>query len=240
VLTVTVIVVIFFAALLQGAVGFGFALVAVPILAMMLDAQSTAAISALSAGTLSGMMLIQNRKHVHFGEAGGLILSAAAGVPVGVYALAHAPRDILIVTLGLVISAFSLYSLAKATPIELKDRRWRFLAGFLGGVLGGAYNTSGPPIVLYGAMRRWSRDRFIGVTQAFFFPVAVMIASGHFIAGFWTPQVLTFYLSGIPGIIAAIFIGKRLARHISADALARAVYGLCFVLGLVIVVTNVW
>jgi len=239
VLTFAVILVIFVAALLQGVVGFGFALVAVPILAMMLDAQSAAALSALSAGTVSGMMLIQNRRHVHFGEASGLILSAAAGVPVGVFALAHAPHDILIVTLGVLITGFSLYSLAQATPIELKDRRWRFLAGFLGGILGGAYNTSGPPIVLYGAMRRWSRDRFIGVTQAFFFPVAVMIASGHFVAGFWTRDILNYYALGLPGIVIAILLGKRLARGITSDTLSKAVYGLCVVLGLVIIVTNV-
>lgn len=236
---ILIVALIFFAALLQGAVGFGFALVAMPLLTLMLGSQSAAALSALSAGTLSGMLLFQNRKAVHFGEASGLILAAAAGVPVGVYALAHAPRQPLIIGLGLLIASFSLYSLMRPAAIELKDRRWRFLAGFLGGVLGGAYNTAGPPVVLYGAMRRWPPERFIAVAQAFFFPISVMVASGHAIAGFWTREVLTLYALGLPGIIAATFLGKRVARRLSPAMLAKAVYGLCLVLGLVIVATNV-
>ncbi|MEZ5927403.1 MAG: sulfite exporter TauE/SafE family protein [Parvularculaceae bacterium] len=233
-----IILVIFVAALLQGAVGFGFGLVAMPLLALMLGPQSAAPLAALCAGSLSGVMLFQNRKAVHFSEALGLIIASAAGVPVGVYALAHAPHQPFIIGLGLLISSFSLYSLLRPSPFELKDRRWRFLAGFLGGVLGAAYNTSGPPVVLYGAMRRWPPERFLAVTQAFFFPTSVMVATGHAIAGFWTHDVLTTYAVALPGILAATFIGKRVARRFSAEMLSKIVYGLCVVLGVVIVVTN--
>ncbi|MGD9801733.1 MAG: sulfite exporter TauE/SafE family protein [Parvularculaceae bacterium] len=233
-----IIVVIFIAALLQGAVGFGFGLVAMPLLALMMDAQSAAALVALSAGSLSGAMLWRNRKAVHFEEAAGLIIAAAAGVPAGVFVLAHAPRGPFLIGLGLLVAAFSLYSLLRPTPHELKDRRWRFLAGFLGGALGGAYNTAGPPVVLYGAMRRWPPDRFLAVTQAFFFPISAMVAAGHAFAGFWTREVLTLYALGLPGIIAATIIGARLARRFSAEALSKAVYGLCVFLGAMIIATN--
>jgi uncharacterized membrane protein YfcA len=233
-----ILAVILVAALLQGAVGFGFGLVAMPLLALMMDAPSAAALTALSAGTLSATMLIQNRKGVHMEEAAGLIIAAAVGVPFGVTVLAHAPRDALLIGLGLVITAFSLYSLARPQPFELKDRRWRFLAGFLGGVLGGAYNTAGPPVVIYGALRRWPPQRFLAVTQAFFLPISVMVAAGHAIAGFWTREVLTLYAFGLPGILAATFIGARIAQRISPAALSKAVYGLCAALGLMIILSQ--
>lgn len=235
---VLIIAVIFIAALLQGAIGFGFALVAMPLLALMMEAQSAAALVALSAATLSGVMLIQHHKGLHISEAAGLILAAAAGIPVGVYALAHAPRHLFIIGLGLLIASFSLYSLARPTPYEIKDRRWRFLVGFVSGVLSGAYNTGGPPIVLYGAMRRWPPARFLAVTQAFFFPTALMVAVGHAVAGFWTREVLTLYALSLPIFVIASLLGKRVARRLSAETLGRAVYGLCLVLGLMIVATN--
>ncbi|MCK5746808.1 MAG: sulfite exporter TauE/SafE family protein [Oricola sp.] len=179
-----IILVIFVAALLQGALGFGFALVAMPLLALMLGTQATAALVALCGCVLAALMLFHYRRDVHFGEAAGLILSAAAGVPLGIFILAHAPRGPLLVALGLLIAAFSLYSLLRPPAKELKDRRWGFVAGFLGGILGGAYNIPGPPVILYGAMRRWSPARFLGVTQAFFLPLAIMIGAGHALAGF--------------------------------------------------------
>ncbi|PQA88665.1 sulfite exporter TauE/SafE family protein [Hyphococcus luteus] len=233
-----VIAILFVAGILQGGVGFGYALVAMPALALMMDAPSAAALVALTGISLSTVMLIQNRKGLHIGEAAGLIAAAAAGVPLGVFLLAHAPRGPLLIALGLIIIAFSLYSLARPAAIEIRDRRWRFAAGFAGGVLGGAYNIPGPPIIFYGAMRRWPPERFLAVTQAFFLPVTVMVAAGHAAAGFWSREILLLCAASIPAVIAASFIGKRLTADISADRMGKAVYGLCLVLGAVIVATN--
>ncbi|MFC2951793.1 sulfite exporter TauE/SafE family protein [Marinicaulis aureus] len=235
---VWILLILFVAAILQGAVGFGFALVAMPALALVMDAPSAAALVALTGISLSTVMLLQNRKGLHMGEAAGLIVAAAAGVPIGVFLLAHAPRGPLLIALGIIIIAFSVFSLARPSALEIKDRRWRFAAGFAGGILGGAYNIPGPPIIFYGAMRRWPPERFLAVTQAFFLPVAIMIAAGHAVAGFWSRELLITCAASIPGVIIASFIGRRITAGISAEALSKAVYGLCLVLGLVILTMN--
>lgn len=235
---VWILLILFVAAILQGAVGFGFALVAMPALALVMDAPSAAALVALTGISLSTVMLFQNRKGLHLGEAAGLIVAAAAGVPIGVYLLANAPKEPLLIVLGIIIIAFSVFSLARPSAVEIKDRRWRFAAGFAGGILGGAYNIPGPPIIFYGAMRRWPPERFLAVTQAFFLPVAIMIAAGHAVAGFWNREVLIACAASIPGVIIASFIGRRITAGISAGALSKAVYGLCLVLGLVILAMN--
>ncbi len=234
-----ILLIMFFAALLQGVTGFGFALVAMPLLAFLLDAPSAAALVALLGVVLSAVIAVQNWKDVHFGEVSGLILSAAIGVPFGVYVLANAPQGALLIALGTVIIAFSLFSLLRPPTKELKDSRWRFAAGFAGGVLGGAYNIPGPPVIFYGALRRWEPARYLGVTQAFFFPVSIMIASGHAVAGFWSREILTLFVFCLPGVIVASFIGRRVATRLSPETLAKAIYGLCLALGLVIVVTNI-
>ncbi len=235
---VWILLILFLAAILQGAVGFGFALVAMPALALVMDTPSAAALVALTGISLSTVMLFQNRKGLHLGEAAGLIVAAAAGVPIGVYLLANAPKEPLLIALGIIIIAFSVFSLARPSAVEIKDRRWRFAAGFAGGILGGAYNIPGPPIIFYGAMRRWPPERFLAVTQAFFLPVAIMIAAGHAVAGFWNREVLIACAASIPGVIIASFIGRRITAGISAGALSKAVYGLCLVLGLVILAMN--
>ncbi len=235
----SVVLIMFLAALLQGVVGFGFALVAMPLLALSMDAPSAAALVALTGVVLSAIIAGQNWKDIHFGEVAGLIVSAALGVPLGVYFLASAPKAPLLIALGIVIIAFALFSLLRPPTGELKDRRWRYAAGFAGGVLGGAYNIPGPPVIFYGAMRRWSPARYLGVTQAFFFPVSVMIATGHAVAGFWSREVLTLFVYALPGAVIASFIGRRVATRLSPEMLSKAVYGLCLVLGLVILATNI-
>ena len=98
-----IIAIMFAAALLVGVTGFGYALIAMPLLTLMLDTPSAAALVALTGGVLSAVMVAQNWKHVHFGEAAGLILSAAAGVPIGIVLLANAPREPLLIALGFLI-----------------------------------------------------------------------------------------------------------------------------------------
>ena len=232
-----IVSIIFAAALIQASVGFGFALVAMPLLALMLDVQSTAALTALCAFALSASMLARHWRAINIMEASGLIVSAIAGVPFGVALLAYAPRTVVLVLLGLLIASFSLYSLTTPKLLELKNRRWRFVAGFFGGVLGGAYNASGPPVVLYAAMRRWRPEKFLAVIQAFFVPVTFGTAAGHGLAGFWTQEIFAAFAFSLPAILAATFIGARIAARLSIENLSKAVYGLCFVLGLLIIAT---
>ena len=52
--------------------------------------------------------------------------------------------------LGIVIVAFSGYSLIGRKPPELRadSRGWLLACGFFAGVLGGAYGMNGPPLVV--------------------------------------------------------------------------------------------
>ncbi len=229
---------IFAAALVQGAVGFGFALTAMPVLALLMDVKDASALVALSAFTLSAIMLAQNRKDVHFGEAAGLIGSALVGIPFGIFLLARAPQQLVLLILGGTIAAFAVYALVSPKPPQLKSGLWRYGFGYVGGVLGGAYNTSGPPVVVYSAMRSWPHEKFVAVTQAFFTPTYLMIVAGHGLSGLWTREILTIFAISAPGILAATIIGKRIAGRLPVKALSRAVYGLLLVLGLAIVGTN--
>lgn len=229
---------VFAAALVQGTIGFGFALTAMPVLALLMDVKDASALVALNAFILSAVMLAQNRRDVDFREATGLIGSAIVGIPFGVLLLARAPQQVVLLILGVTIAAFSIYALVKPAPPQLKNQRWRYVFGFVGGVLGGAYNTSGPPVVLYSAMRSWPPAKFVAVTQAFFTPTYLMIVVGHGLGGLWTREVLINFAWSVPGIVLATFVGKRIAARLPVAALAKAIYGLLFVLGVMIVATN--
>lgn len=70
--------------------------------------------------------------------------------------------------LGVVIVAYALYALFNPTLPELAQRSWAYGFGFAGGVLSGAYNTSGPPVVIYGTCRCWQPAEFKSNLQGYF------------------------------------------------------------------------
>src|SRR6516162_7303476 len=86
-LIVWVLVVIFFATLIRSAFGFGEALVAVPLLALLMPVEVAAPLVVLLSITVAAVVVVQDWHKIHVRSAGWLILFTLAGIPVGVLVL---------------------------------------------------------------------------------------------------------------------------------------------------------
>ena len=94
-----------------------------------------------------------------------LSFSSAAGIPFGLYILTDVPETLVTGILGAVVISYGLYSLTRPELPTATWPGWTYVLGFGAGVLGAAYNTNGPPLVLLGALLRWSTDRFRATIQ---------------------------------------------------------------------------
>ena len=145
--TAYVLAVVFIATLIRSTLGFGEALVAVPLLALRLPISIAAPLAVLVSVAMAGIIVLQDWRHVQLRSATGLILAALPGIPVGILLLAKGDEHMVKLILGLFIIGFSIYSLAaKTTPHLRRDHpRWLFGCGFLSGVLGGVWNERPSP-----------------------------------------------------------------------------------------------
>ena len=185
-----VLFIVFIATLIRSAFGFGEALVAVPLLAFFIPLDVAAPLAVLVSITIAGIVVVQDWKKIHLRSAGWLVLSTLFGIPLGLLLLTSSHQRAVKAALGMIIMAFSIYSLIGRTPLELKrdNRGWLFVCGFCAGVLGGAYGMNGPPLAVYGAMRRWSAQHFRATLQGYFLPASIIGMSGYWLAGLWTPS----------------------------------------------------
>ena len=83
---------------------------------------------------------------------------------------------------------------------------------------------NGPPLAVYGAMRRWSALHFRATLQGYFLPAGVLSLVGYRASGLWTPSVTRLYLISLPAILPAIFLGGVLNRRLHPEAFLRYVY----------------
>jgi uncharacterized membrane protein YfcA len=224
--TLVVLLIVFFATLIRSAFGFGEALVAVPLLAFFVPLNVAAPLAVLVSITIAGIVVVQDWKNIHLRSAGGLVLSTLFGIPLGLLLLTTTHQRIVKAALGVVIIAFAIYSLIGRTPLELKreSRAWLFACGFCAGVLGGAYGMNGPPLAVYGAMRRWSAQHFRATLQAYFLPASILGMAGYWLAGLWTPAVTHYYLLSLPGTLLAVFLGRVINRRLHAEAFLKYIY----------------
>ena len=126
--------------------------------------------------------------------------------------------------------------LRRGVIARAEGRGWVYVFGFWGGLLGGAYNTNGPPVVLYGALRGWPPERFRATLQAYFLPANVLVWGGHGLSGLWTEEVIRLYLFALPLILLAIPLGTRLNRWMPTERFERLLYGALVLLGLLLIV----
>ncbi len=231
---IQVILVLFLATLIRSALGFGEALIAVPLLAFVMPVEVAAPTAVLVSITVALIIVIQDWRKVHARSAGRLILWTMLGIPLGLLSLKALPGSMIQAILGAVVAVFSLHSLARRSTHELKDDRMAGLFGFAAGVLGGAYGMNGPPLAIYGSLRRWSPQHFRATLQAYFLPASLAGMGGYWFTGLWTPAVNRFYFASLPGVLIAIFLGRAINARIRSHRFLIAVHVSLIVIGTVL------
>ena len=234
-----VIAVVFAAALVRATFGFGDALVGMPLLALFIPLRAATPLMALIAPVLSAGLLAREWRHLDLRGSLRLVLSTVAGIPFGLLLLARVSEKPVDLVLAVVIVLFSAYGLARPGLLRLRSEAAAPAFGFVAGVLGGAYNTNGPPVVLYGALRGWPPERFRASLQGYFLPTGLAILTGQGIAGLWTRPVITAFLASLPAALLAVLIGSMIGRRIPAARFQRYVYALMLGLGLTLLIKNV-
>ena len=212
--------------MIRSAFGFGEALVAVPLLAFWLPLPVAAPLAVLVSITIAGIVVIQDWKKIHLRSAGWLVVSSLFGIPLGLLLLTNSHQRGLKAALGIIIIAFAVYSLIGRAPLELKQdsRGWLLACGFCAGVLGGAYGMNGPPLAVYGAMRRWSAQHFRATLQGYFLPASIIGMIGYGLAGLWTSAITRYYLLSLPVTFLGVYLGRAINHRLHGEAFFKYLY----------------
>ena len=234
--TLHVLLIVFLATLIRSTFGFGEALVAVPLLALTVPVATAAPLAVLLSVTIAAIVVVQDWRRIHLRSAGWLLAPTLVGIPLGIALLASAHQQFVKTVLALVILAFSGYSLTVRNPPRLHDdhRAWLLGCGFLAGILGGAYGMNGPPLVVYGAMRRWSPQYFRATLQGYFLPASLVAMAGFRLTGLWTASVTHYYLISLPAAIPAIFFGRWINHRLRGESFLKYVHAGLVCIGLVL------
>jgi hypothetical protein len=216
----------------QSLSGFGSALISMPILVEMLGIQVAAPLVALVGITIELVLLVRYRFAVNIHVVRRLVLASLAGIPLGVWALGHVEEQWALNILGGVVLAYAAYALLGLNLPKLRHPGWTLFFGFLAGLLGGAYNTAGPPVIIYGHCRRWTSDSFKANLQGFFLIVSAWVAVSHGFNHNLTPIVWRSYVCGLIPIGLGLWLGLRLDPHLDPALFRRIVLWVLVFLGI--------
>lgn len=222
---------LFFAVFTQTVTGFGLGLVAMPLLTLITDLNSARPLVSMTVLVTGVTLVLRYRRALTFDAVRGMIGAAVVGVPVGFILLEVLPRDWVTHGLGVLVIGYALYALFSPHVPEFRARLWAMGFGFVGGMLSGAYNTGGPPAVIYCSGRGWSPQTFKGNLQSYSLVMGVMVFSGHLATGNVTPPVLLSFGAALPAVLLAIGLGFALDGRIDAVTFRRMVLVLLLAAG---------
>jgi len=234
--TFAVLAIIILAVTVRSAFGFGDALVAMPLLGIFISLETATPLVALISFVICIIILARCWRDVVFASAWRLILASVLGIPIGLLFLKGNYEEVLKVVLALVVISFASYKLAKPALLRLRTEKASWPFGFIAGILGGAYNTNGPPVIIYGTMRNWSPSEFRATLQGYFLVTGIVIMLGHWGTGLWTAEVWELFLFCLPLVFISIIAGTWLHRRIPPGKFDRYVYYLLIAVGLVLLI----
>ena len=211
--------------------GFGYALIATPLVAVLAGPREAVVGLTMIGLVLVAQVAIRGRDHVDGSIV--LLMSAAAivGMPLGLLVLTRADDRVLTVAIAVAVIVFSvLLWHGLRLPV---GRGTDAAAGFTAGVLSTSTGTNGPPIVIALSAKGMQPTAFRATISAIFLVQGSAALVVFALGGQITRDALAVALAGLPGVVIGSIVGERGFRRLDAHTFRRVVLGMLFLSGLV-------
>lgn len=232
-------VILFIGGAVQGCMGFGLALTAVPVLMLVLPHTLIPPVLVIL-GVVNNLMVLAGAwravrlKTIYPLIAGGLI-----GLPIGAYLLKTLDSGLFKIGVGVIVLVAAV-AMLRGWQLRLRHD-WPRLApvGLLSGVLGGATALSGPPVILLFAGNNEDKQGFRGNLIGYFTLLNIGSILVFGASGLLTMDVLRTALWFLAPLLLGSAAGVWIAHHVSEHHFRTAVLVLIICIGLSLVVTNI-
>ncbi|MDR9501011.1 MAG: sulfite exporter TauE/SafE family protein [Desulfurivibrionaceae bacterium] len=230
--------VFFSAGLLQGVSGFGAALLAMPLLALVLDVREAVTLTLLNGLIINLFLSLELKRHLEWRKLLPLVVGCLPGIYVGVTLLKTMNPAIMKLCLGVVIIAYALYCLAGRRIRKRVGQGWALVAGFAAGTLGSAFSTGGPPVIIYITLTGWTKEQIKATLSSFFLFITVLALAAHAVNGLTTPHVLLlFAVSALP-VLAGVVLGAQFYKRLATKTYLTIIYYLLIALGVMLIISG--
>jgi len=217
----------------RGVAGFGSALIASPLLALMLPLTVVVPLVVILDNTSSMVQARRHRALIAWREVVPLLLCSLLGIALALHLHARLEEALLKRWLGGFVIAFALYQLLPFAPPRAR-RAWALPAGFLGGLVGGMFGTGGPFYVLY--LRAWQLPKTVMLaSMAALFAldggarIVAFAVGGHYT---WLHAQLLAVM--LPLGALGLYLGGRVHVGLTQAAFQRIVSAIMLVSGMLL------
>ncbi|MEP7113261.1 MAG: sulfite exporter TauE/SafE family protein [Ilumatobacteraceae bacterium] len=207
---------VFVAAFMQIVVGFGFALLAVPLMTLAIEPKIAVVVSSTTGIFVTSWQAYRGRAEADVMLVRRMTISAYVGMPLGLLVFLTVDDNVLRLLLGIAV-LIAVVLLAMRVNLHHVGPRLDYGAGFISGVLNTSLSTNGPPLVFALQARQLSPATFRATISTVFAlcnigGLTLFIASGKI-----TRDGLVAAAVTIPAMVIGQLLGFPIRKHIHGE-----------------------
>jgi uncharacterized membrane protein YfcA len=232
------------AATIAGFSGFGFALISVPLLALVLDIKFLVPLELLLASFCLIILTINKLRFLKDLRIYVILAGMVVGLKIGTNILADFDVALLKKMLAVVVFIFAAHIFFRRRDengVEPSSQRSSLAGmlialpvGLLAGILGGVFGTSGPPLVVYMDHFAENKSDFRAQLLVIFLLMDVFRVIFYIQESLLTMEVVKFTLWMLPALSLGILIGSKMHFRVNEKTFGRAISCLLFGSGLLL------
>ncbi|MDF2713757.1 MAG: hypothetical protein K0R28_682 [Paenibacillus sp.] len=212
--------IVLLAAMIQTCTGFGFAIIAIPLLMLIHDGHYAVTASIILSLISSLSTLPQVRKEIDKPLLKTLFIGSLVGLPLGGLLFYLSDVHLLKLFVSIAIIVFTLPMMFRIRIPLGKGKGVGFLSGFMTSSIG----MPGPPIVLYLTSHNTDKGRFRGTSIAYYslvYPVSLLI---QYVSGRVPAELIYQVIWVVPAIFIGQLAGKAIYRVMSHEWFRRVTF----------------
>lgn len=218
----------------QGITGFGGALVAIPLLSLVMDVKQAVPLSILNGLVTTTTITYTLRHHLDWRKILPMLIGSLPGTLLGTLLLKQADAALISRLLGLVLVVVSLFNLRFAPRPVNTSRFWALVAGFFSGIITATVGAGGPPVIIYATLNHWSKDEIRATLTGFFVINGYVTAACHAASGIITGHTLHLFVLTCGCVLLGTMVGSRISTRMPRRTYLRIVYLLLTALGVML------
>lgn len=192
----------------QRLTGMGFALVASPLLVLLLGPNDGVTLTQVNGLAVSALLLVSVWRDVEWRTLAWILPAALVGMVPGLWLVRALPGSVLQILVGTMVILALLATISSERARVFKGRAGATGAGFLSGFMNMIAGLGGPAIVLYRLSVNWAQAPFVATLQVYF-----VALSGATVAARGVPDLSAVTWGVIAAaLVAGLVIGEVLAR----------------------------
>jgi uncharacterized protein len=227
----------YFGGLVSGLSGFAMGLVVSGVWLHLVTPQQNALLIVLCGLVTQGSGIWRVRHAISRRTVAPYIIGGALGIPAGTALVTSVDPDTVRLTIGVLLLAYSLYSLIRPTfkpprasfPVDLG-------VGVINGLISGLTGLGGVVVTVWCQLRGGKKDELRAIFQPVLFATFVMTAISFAFAGVFTMETLKLYAFALPVLAAGIWSGFGLYGKLDDAAFRKVILVLLLASGAVLIV----